>query len=153
MASAPDTLYITEQEYRKTTRIKPIVQSMDQEAVVDYIVEAMMLIDRKVGTAWVKDDEDQEFAFPRDIDTEDLDSPYIPRGVVMACKLIADALIKKDMGAVNAHEIQSETNAGHSYTKVEQSRAERGFEDIPPRAMAHLAEFCEGGMFFAVSRP
>lgn len=153
MPAAPDTLYITVEEYRDHSKIKPIITRFEDVDVEDYIVEAMMLIDGYIGTAWNRDSSDQEFIFPRDIDTEDLEAPYIPRGIETACRMICDVIIKKDMGAVSAHEIQSETNAGHSYTKVQGNRPERGFEDIPPRALGILSQYAENGMYFAIGRP
>lgn len=152
MPNDPDTLYIELADYRKKSRAKPIIQQMEDEDLTEYIIEAMTLMDSYLGTAWNRDEEDQEFIFPRDIDTDQLEAPYIPRGISLACRIIVDNLVRKDMGGVAAHEVQSESNAGHSYSKFDGAQPERGFGDIPPRAMGLLAPFAENGMFFAISR-
>ena len=146
-------LYISVDDYQESSRVKHLIEHLEDDQIEEYIIEAMIIIDARIGPGWNPSDDTQEFIFPRDIDVEDdrLTEPWIPRPIVTATRLIVDDIIKKEATGVLPHEIQSETNHAHSYSKFESSKSDRSFGDISPRALALLESFINSGGHFAVA--
>lgn len=157
MPSNPSLFYITAADYRAKTKVPDLVGADDDGAMSDdeveeLVLETMAMIDAYIGEGWIRNEDDQEFIFPRIQDEED-NTPYIPRSIALATRLIADAIVSKQSGRMLAHEVTSETNLGHSYTKKDSSQAESGFEIFPPSAIALLDKYRRLGGVFGINVP
>jgi len=117
------------------------------------LLEAMMQIDAYIGGGWSKYDDDQEFIFPRCQDEDSNGDPQVPRPISVATRIIADAILKRRQTGVLPHELQSESNLGHSYSRKNQGTPEFGFEHFPPEAIALLQDFKQFGGTLALDDP
>lgn len=152
MPENPEHFYLSVADYKAQTLVPSIVNSMSDDAVGSLLLETMALIDAYIGDGWMPFDDDQEFIFPRCRDEDSDGSPFIPRPVSLATRMTADSLMQKRQKGISPHEVASETNLGHSYTRKESTvESDIGFEDIPPSAIALLEKYKQGGGVFAVS--
>lgn len=143
-------LYITVKDYRAQSQAPTIVPA-DDDVVEALILEGMVSIDAYIGLGWTPYYENQEFIFPRAHDELD-GSPFIPRAVALATRKVADAILlrRQQQGeqGVLAHEVVSESNLGHSYSKRQRGAdLPTGFEWWPPDVFALLERYVRrGGM-------
>ncbi|PQO47377.1 hypothetical protein [Blastopirellula marina] len=153
MPTNPELFYITVEDYRAQSQAPTLVPSGDEvdEEVEALILEGMVSIDAYIGRGWTPYEVDQEFIFPRAHD-ELNGSAFIPRAVALATRKVTDAiLIKRQQQGeqgVLAHEVVSETNLGHSYSRTQRKvEVPRGFEWWPADVFALLEPFVRrGGM-------
>lgn len=150
----PSLFYLSATDYRAQTQQSALVTPLLDPAVESILLEVMVDIDRYIGAGWIPYDYNQEFIFPRDIDTDATSTPYIPRDVALATRLIADALLLKRSKGILPQEIESESKFNHSYTKRKRSiERDPGFEYWPDEAFSKLDHYRRTGGMFAVSNP
>lgn len=151
MPSNPDTFYLTAEVYKAQTTVSPLVTLLTEEEVTDVLLEAMTLIDAYIGDGWMPYDDEQEFIFPRSLDEDANEDPYIPRPISLATRMIADAILEEREKGVLPHQVAGEGSEGHSYTKHSRMvEPDSGFEVIPPSALALLQKFKRTGGQWAV---
>lgn len=152
MPSNPETLYLSEADYREQTTVSPLVTPLTPEEVTSLLLETMALMDAYIGEGWTPFDQDQEFIFPRAAD-EDVDgNAEVPRTVAIATRMIADAILEEREKGVLPHQVAGESSEGHSYTKhTRQIDPQQGFDVFPPSAIALLTKYRRVGGQWAVS--
>lgn len=149
----PTYFYLTAEDYKEQTFVPAMVRDLSDDAIESLLLEIMAGIDAYVGPQ-VRYDSKQEFYFPRYEDTDDAGiNPFIPRPVSLATRIIADATLKRRISGVSPHELQSETNLGHSFTRKQTAMTEKGFEDWPPEAFRLLDQYRNNGGTLALSSP
>ncbi len=153
MPSNPELFYLDEEDYQAQTTVPNLVDPLSDDAVELLLLETMAVIDAYVGQGWTPYDDDQEFIFPRYQDEGDDGEPFIPRPVSLATRMIADAIMQQRQSGVSPHEVASETNLGHSYSKKEATPADAGFDFIPSTALALLEKYKRQGGMFGIDQP
>lgn len=152
----PEIFYLTADDYRTQTSVLSLVGSseapvLSDDAVESLLLETMSVIDAYIGDGWTPFDDDQEFIFPRYQDEDASGVAFIPRAVSLSTRLIADAILQKRQKGVLPHELESESNLGHSFTKKASGGATPlGFDVIPPSALALLQKYRLAGGQFAI---
>lgn len=158
MPTNPEIFYLTEAEYRNQTTVPSLVGSSESEVLTDdevesLLLEAMALIDAYIGDGWTPYDDDQEFIFPRYQDEDASETAFIPRAVSLSTRLIADAILQQRQKGVLPHELESESNLGHSFSKkASGATTPFGFDVIPPTALGLLQKYRLGGGQFAIAQ-
>ena len=156
MPSEPEIFYLTVEEYRAQTTVPSLVGSSDSgpltdDAVESLLLETMAVIDAYIGDGWTPYDDDQEFIFPRYQDEDDDGAAFVPRAVSLSTRMVADAILQKRQKGVLPHEVESESNLGHSVTKrALGSNIELPFSQIPPEAIGLLQRYRLNGGTFAI---
>lgn len=150
---ANPALYLSADAFRAKTQAPTLVTPLTDEEVEDLIIEAMIEIDAYAGDGWTPHDDAQEYVFPRLQDTDGEDNGTVPPTVALATRILADAILQQRSGGVLAHEVESETNLGHSYTKRRGAQAPPGYEHWPPRLFALLANYRSFGGQLALNDP
>ena len=155
--SDPTIFYLSVDEYAGTdevdglTTVPTLVDQLSSEQVKALLLETMVEIDGYCGSGWTPFNDEQEFTFPRYQDTDDDGNPVIPRPVALSTRMIADAILQKRQKVMLPHEVESESNLGHSYTKRKQTQeAEFGLEHWPPQAFKHLEKYRRIGGTLAI---
>lgn len=157
--SDPTYFYLTADEYAGTdttdgiTQVPTLVSALSSDEVTALLLETMAQIDAFCGGGWTPFEDDQEFIFPRYQDTDSDGNALIPRPVALATRMIADAILTKRSEGVLPHEVASETNLGHAYTRKQTSQSEPGFEHFPPEACGLLQQYRKTGGMFALDDP
>lgn len=151
MPTNPEVFYLSAEDYQGQSTVPNLVQKMSGEEVEALLLETMALIDAYIGDGWTPFDDDQEFTFPRDIDEDANGNIAIPRPVSLATRLIADAILEERQKGVLPHQVASEGNEGHSYSKYAKSlETEQGFDVFPPSAIALLQKYRRAGGVWVV---
>lgn len=162
MPSNPSTFYITVSDYRDETQNPSLVGSgeslvLSNDQVTSLLLEAMVSIDSYIGAGWTPLVDDQEFIFPRAQDEDTDGNAVIPRAVSTVTRMVADAILQKrptgGKKGVLAHELASESNEGHSFSKHTRTiEPLQGFEWWPPEAFAYLAKYVRHGGVWAIDQ-
>lgn len=150
----PALFYLSAEEYREQTTAPTLVSSLSDSAVKPHLLRCMVEIDAYIGEGWTPYTDGQEFVFPRSRDENSAGEPEIPRAVSLATCMIADAILQQRNMGVLPHEVASESNLGHSFTKhTKRVETEKGFEHWPPQVFALLDPLRLNGGFLAVPDP
>ena len=162
MPSNPDNFYITVSDYRDETQNPSLVGTsgspvLSDAQVTSLLLEAMVSIDSYIGAGWTPYADDQEFIFPREQDIDSDDAVEIPRPISIVARMVADAiLLRRNTGGkrgVLAHELASESNEGHSFSKHARTiEPLQGFEWWPPEAFGYLAKYVRHGGVWAIDQ-
>lgn len=149
MPSNPDTFYLTADDYRVKTTVPNLLKPLSEEDVTDVLLEAMTILDARIGEGWAPYENEQEFIFPRSVDEDANRAPFIPRSISLATRMIADSILEKRENGVLPHEVASESSEGHSYSKHARM-VDDGFDIIPPEAKNIIQKYVRVGGQWAV---
>ena len=154
MPSDPTYFYITVANYRTQSQAQSCVPA-DDDAVESVILEAMVSIDAYIGKGWTPYASSQEFIFPREQDEDAAETPFIPRSISIATRKVADAILlkreKTGEQGVLAHEVASESNLGHSFSRKQNViDAPLGFEWWPRDVFGLVQDYIRHGGYLAI---
>lgn len=153
MPSDPELFYLEVEDYQDQTTVPTTIDAMTDDEVESLLLETMAVIDAYIGSGWAPFDDSQEFIFPRCQDEDDDGNAFIPRPVSLATRMIADAIVQQRQKGVSPHEVASETNLGHSYSKKDSVvSGDHGFEVVPPSACGLLEKYKRQGGMWAVDQ-
>lgn len=154
MPSNPELFYLTAADYKPKTTVPSLVSALSDDAAEELLLEAMASIDAYIGKGWPPFEDEQEFIFPRSVDEDSSGDAFIPRSVAIATRMVADAILQKRQNGgkrILPSEVASESNLGHSYTKV-RSTVERptGFQWWPEEVFAFLEPYVRRGGYLGL---
>ena len=157
MPSDPTYLYIEIADYRSDTNQSSLVGPDDATGpltdtqVKSLILESMVMIDGFVGEGWEPFDEDQEFVFPRCIDTDSAGAVDLPRTLTIAARLLCDHILVNRTKGINPDDIQSESDLGYSYSKFDR-KSKTNSTQLPDAVVELLERYrvAGGGGFFGI---
>jgi len=140
--------YCSLADYKAESLQQSYVATLSDTQITNLLLDVQLHIDSYIGNGWTPFDEEQEYVFPREVDTDSDGNSTIPRAVKAATILTADSILVKRTKGVSPDEIQSESDLGYSYTKFSKVN-EQSHSVIPKDALSLIDKYAlgSGGVF------